>query len=44
MNEAGPHRAWALRLLERAAAFGVRARGTGAVDVLTALSRQLPVG
>ena len=43
MNEAGPHRAWAHRLLERAAVFGVSREGHGIVEVLAALERQAPV-
>ena len=37
MNEAGPHRAWAVRLLERAEVFGVAREGQGVVDVLAVL-------
>lgn len=37
MNEAGPHRAWALRLLERAQVYGVARAGVGVVELLTAL-------
>ena len=40
MNEAGPHRAWAVQLLERATVFGVAREGHGTVDVLSALTRQ----
>lgn len=39
MNEAGPHRAWALRLRERAELFGVAREGVGVVDLLAALRR-----
>lgn len=40
MNEAGPHRAWAERLLQRAEVFGVAREGHGAVDVLAVLAGQ----
>lgn len=36
MNEAKPHRSWALRTLRRAAAFGVAAPGVTFVDLLAA--------
>jgi citrate lyase beta subunit len=36
MNEARPHRAWADRVLRRAAVFGVAAEGVGVVDLLVA--------
>ncbi|GLY07707.1 MULTISPECIES: HpcH/HpaI aldolase/citrate lyase family protein [Actinoplanes] len=36
MNEARPHRAWAERVLRRAAVFGVAREGVGAVDLLVA--------
>ncbi|MBD0860750.1 HpcH/HpaI aldolase/citrate lyase family protein [Gordonia sp. zg691] len=38
MNEAKPHRNWALRVMDRAAAFGVTRQGVSFVDVLTALA------
>jgi citrate lyase beta subunit len=44
MNEAGPHRAWAVRLLERAAVFGVSREGHGVVDVLAVLEGSRPPG
>ncbi|MFT4127526.1 MAG: HpcH/HpaI aldolase/citrate lyase family protein [Gordonia sp. (in: high G+C Gram-positive bacteria)] len=37
MNELKPHRNWALRVLDRAAAFGVTNPGVDFVDLLTAL-------
>ncbi|GAA1483060.1 HpcH/HpaI aldolase/citrate lyase family protein [Gordonia sinesedis] len=37
MNELGPHRNWALRVMDRAAAFGVTRPGIGFVDLLTAV-------
>ncbi|MCK8615236.1 HpcH/HpaI aldolase/citrate lyase family protein [Gordonia sp. C13] len=38
MNELKPHRNWALRVMDRAAAFGVTRQGVGFVDLLTALA------
>ena len=40
MNEAGPHRAWARRLLERAELFGVASPEHGGVGVLAALAQR----
>jgi len=40
MNELKPHRNWALRVMDRAAAFGVTRQGVTFVDLLTALARQ----
>lgn len=40
MNEAGPHRAWATRLVQRAEVFGVSREGQGIVDVLGVLEGQ----
>lgn len=39
MNEGKPHRSWALRILQRARAFGVAAEGVGFVDLLAAGTR-----
>ncbi|WP_439030778.1 HpcH/HpaI aldolase/citrate lyase family protein [Gordonia terrae] len=38
MNELKPHRNWALRVMDRAAAFGVTRQGISFVDLLTALA------
>ncbi|MFE0750123.1 HpcH/HpaI aldolase/citrate lyase family protein [Gordonia sp. NPDC058843] len=38
MNELKPHRNWALRVIDRAAAFGVTRQGVTFVDLLTALA------
>ena len=38
MNELKPHRNWALRVIDRAAAFGVTRQGVSFVDLLTALA------
>lgn len=40
MNELGPHRNWASRVMDRAAAFGVTRPGVGFVDLLTAVVDQ----
>ncbi|MGC4935274.1 HpcH/HpaI aldolase/citrate lyase family protein [Gordonia sp. DT30] len=37
MNEMKPHRNWAMRVMDRAAAFGVTAPGVNFVDLLTAV-------
>ncbi|MCC9310043.1 HpcH/HpaI aldolase/citrate lyase family protein [Kitasatospora sp. RB6PN24] len=37
MNEAGPHRRWAERVLRRAAAFGVARSGVGFAELLSAV-------
>ena len=37
MNEMKPHRKWAERVMDRAAAFGVTAPGINFVDLLTAM-------
>ncbi len=42
MNELKPHRNWALRVIDRAAAFGVTRQGIGFVDLLTALAAPGP--
>jgi citrate lyase beta subunit len=41
MNEAGPHRAWARSVLQRAAVYGVARAGHGVVDILSVLSAQV---
>ncbi|MEO9329507.1 HpcH/HpaI aldolase/citrate lyase family protein [Gordonia aurantiaca] len=43
MNELKPHRNWALRVMDRAAAFGVTRQGVTFVDLLTALAAPGPV-
>ncbi len=42
MNELKPHRNWALRVIDRAAAFGVTRQGVSFVDLLTALAAPGP--
>ncbi|EON30437.1 hypothetical protein GTC6_22587 [Gordonia terrae C-6] len=42
MNELKPHRNWALRVIDRAAAFGVTRQGVSFVDLLTALASPGP--
>ncbi|ATD72690.1 MULTISPECIES: HpcH/HpaI aldolase/citrate lyase family protein [Gordonia] len=44
MNELKPHRNWALRVIDRAAAFGVTRQGVSFVDLLTALADPGPAG
>ena len=38
MNELKPHRNWAMRVMDRAAVFGVTKEGVDFVDLLTALA------